>query len=339
MFTQATLSFVLVLAGLCSPALANAEPAAPATLVLVTNHRDAAIIPLLRSELEALGLNIETVDKGEAEVIPRDLKRAAHDRDAVAAVRVLVSTGVVEVWIADRVTGKVVLREVLPQDADSKVSESTVVLRVVELLRASLMEVEAPHTPRGEVAPPPTLYKVVGYPESTGNLRLEMGPAVVASAGGVGPSLAAEFEMGYRMSKHVTLDGFGATSIVPGDISGAEGTAKVISRIFALGIEAHMRVSVSPWQPFARASVGLLSLSSKGDARTPYVGYQHDDTGLAVLAGIGTRVRLARNVAISAAIQGLRAFQPVAMQFNNTTVARFGTLAAIGSLGVVLAVP
>ncbi len=321
------------------PGLANATENAPATLVLVTNHRDAEIIPLLRSELESLGLTVETVDKGEAEVIPRDLKRAAHDRNAVAAVRVLVSTGVVEVWIADRVTGKVVLREVLPQAADSKVSESTVVLRVVELLRASLMEVDAPHAPRGEVAPPPTLYKVVGYPEATGQLRLEMGPAVIMSAGGVGPSLAAEFELGYRVSNHFTLDGFGATSIFPGEISHAEGTAQVLSRIFALGIEAHTSARASRWQPFARVGIGLLSLSSKGDARSPYVGYQRDDAGLAVLAGFGSRLRLTRNVAISATIQGLRAFQPVSMQFNNTTVARFGTIAAVASLGVVLAVP
>jgi len=319
--------------------LANAEQTAPATVVLVTNHQDAAIIPLLRSELESLGLVVETVDKGEAEVIPRDLKRAAHDRNAVAAVRVLVSAGVVEVWIADRVTGKVVLREVLPQAEDSKVSESTVVLRVVELLRASLMEVEAPHASRGEVAPPPTLYKVVGFPEATGQLRLEMGPAVIMSAGGVGPSLAAEFEIGYRMSNYLTLDGFGATSIVPGEVSGTEGTARVLSRIFALGMEVRPSASVSSWQPFARVGIGLLSLSSKGDARTPYVGYQRDDAGLAVLAGLGTRLRLTRNIAISATIQGLRAFQPVSMQFNNTTVARFGTIAAIGSLGVALAVP
>jgi hypothetical protein len=321
------------------PTVVNASESAPATLVLVTNHRDAAIIPLLRSELESLGLTVETVDRGEAEVIPRDLKRAAHDRNAVAAVRVLVSTGVVEVWIADRVTGKVVLREVLPQAADSKVSESTVVLRVVELLRASLMEVDAPHAPRGEVAPPPPLYKMVGYPESSGKLRLEMGPAVVLSAGGVGPSLAAEFDVGYRMSNHFTLDGFGAMSIIPGEISGAEGTAEVLSRIFALGMEAHTPASGSTWQPFARASLGLLSLSSKGDARTPYVGYQRDDAGLAVLVGFGTRVHLTRNLAISATIQGLRALQPVAMQFNDTTVARFGMIAAVGSLGVVLAVP
>lgn len=334
-----SLRLTLVLAGLGAPLPVSASPAGPATLVLVTNHQDAAIIPILRSELESLGIVVEIVDKGEAEVIPRDLKRVAHERNAVAAIRVLVSTGVVEVWIADRVTGKVVLRDVLAQDTRSKVSETTVALQVVELLRASLMEVEAPHTPHGEVAPPPTLYNVVGFPEETGRLRLELGPAAFVALGGVGPSLAAEFEAGYRISDYFTIDGFGATSIVPGALSGAEGTAKVTSHLMTFGIELHPKASATPWQPFVRTNAGLLALSSKGDARTPFVGYQREDVGLAVLAGVGMRLRLRRNVAICAAIQGLRALQPVAMQFNDATVARFGTFVAIGSLGVVLSVP
>ena len=229
--------------GLWRPLPVAAATAVPATLVLVTNHQDAAIIPLLRSELEWLGMVVETVDKGQAEVIPRDLRRAAHDRNAVAAVRVLVSSGVVEVWIADRVTGKVVLRDVLAQDAGSKVSETTVVLRVVELLRASLMEVEAPHAPRGEVAAPPALYKVVGFPEQTGKLRMELAPAVIASLGGVSPSLAAAFEAGYRLSQHFTAEGVGALSLTSGSITRPEGKALVNSRIVSLGLEVHTLVS------------------------------------------------------------------------------------------------
>jgi hypothetical protein len=307
--------------------------------VLVTNHQDAAIIPLLRSELESLGLIVETVDTGQAEVIARDLRRAAHDRNAIAAVRVLVSSGVVEVWIADRVTGKVVLRDVLAQDADSKVSETTVVLRVVELLRASLMEVEAPHAPRGEVAPPPALYKVVGFPEQTGKLRLELGPAVIVSLGGVSASLAAAFAAGYRLSSYFTAEGLGAVSLTSGNMTRAAGKAQVYSRAGSLGLEAHTHAAASPWQPFVRVGIGLLSLSSRGEANTPFVGYQRDDTGLAVLAGVGMRYRLTRNIALSAALHGLRALHPVAMQFNDSTVGRFGTLVSVGNLGIVLAVP
>lgn len=122
-------------------------------------------------------------------------------------------------------------------------------------------------------------------------------------------------------------------------INGADGTAKVTSRWIALGIEIHSRATATSWQPFARAGMGLLSLSSKGDARTPFVGYQREDAGLAALAGVGMRFRLTRNIAVCGAFQGLRALQPVAMQFNDTTVAQYGTFVAIGTLGVALSVP
>ncbi len=329
----------VLLMGLTGTVQAYAVEERKATLVLVTNHRDAAIIPLLRSELESLGLVVETVDKGADEVIPRDLKLAAHDRKAVAAVRVLVSSGVVEVWIADRVTGKVVLREVMAEDAESKISESTVVLRVVELLRASLMEVDAPHPARGELAPPPKLYDVVGFPDEAGRLRLELGPSVIVSAGGVGPSLAAQFEVGYRLLSQLTVRGFGAMSMLAGRIKAVEGSASVNTRLVGLGIELHTRVSESRWQAFARLGVGLLSLDSRGQTSAPYVGYERNDTGLAFLLGVGTRFRLTRNLAVSAALEGARALHPVAMQFNDKTVARFGTGVALGSLGIVVAVP
>lgn len=323
----------------CVSSLVLAAQNQLATLVLVTNHQDAAIIPLLRSELESLGLTVETVDKGRDEVIPRDLQRAAREHHAVAAIRVLASSGIVELWIADRVTGKVVLRDVLSQGAETKVSESTVALQVVELLRASLLEVAAPHPPRGEVVPPPTLYNVVGFPDAAGQLRLELAPAVAASVGGASPLAAAAFEIGYRVSPYWTGEGFGLVSVVPGNIRGRIGTAKVQAHVFTLGIEAHPRASATPWQPFGRFGAGLASVSSRGDANSPYVGYQRDDTDLVFSAAVGSRYRLTRNVALSATLQALRVLHPIAMQFNAETVAHFGALVGIFNLGIVVSVP
>jgi hypothetical protein len=318
---------------------AGTAHAQQATLVLVTNHKDATIIPLLRSELESLGLRVETVDKRQNEVVARDLQRAAREHHAVAAIRVLVSSGTVELWIADRVTGKVVLRDVLAQGEGNKISESTVALQAVELLRASLLEVEAPHPPRGEVTPPPALYNVVGYPESTARLRLEISPALLASIGGVSPLDAAAFEIGYRVSPYATAESFGAVSVVPGTIRDSIGTAKLHARSFTLGIEVHGRASATRWQPFARLGAGVLTVSAQGDASSPYVGYQRDDLDVAFIAAAGSRYRLTRNMALSATLHAIRALHPLALQFDDRTVARFGALVAVANIGIVLSVP
>jgi hypothetical protein len=308
-------------------------------LVLITNHRDAAIIPLLRSELESLELVVDTVESSATEELPHDLLRTGRTRNAVATIRVLVSTGRVEVWIADRVTGKVVLRDVLAEATSSKISESTIVLRVVELLRASLMEADAPHAPRGEVKPPPKLFPVLGYPDAASRLHLELGPALLLSANGVGPMPMLEFDTGYRIFDHFTVVGSGAITFLPGNVQGAQGTAKIHARLFGVGLMAHARRSAASWQPFARVSMGLLSLEGRGVARSPYVGYQRDDIGFFAMAGGGTRLHLGRNVALAATVQALHSFAPVAMQFEQTTVARFGQFALLGSLGLVLLVP
>lgn len=150
-------------------------------VVLVTNHADAAIMPKLRAELERLGLEVVLTDHGENEVVPRDLTRAAHDHRAVAGFRVLVSKGTVEVWIADRVTGKVMLREVLARDGESSVSESLVVTRSVELLRASLMELEAPYPALGDVPAPPALSKLAVYPRSPARVLIQVGAGAFVS--------------------------------------------------------------------------------------------------------------------------------------------------------------
>lgn len=47
----------------------------PATIVLVANHADATIIPLLHAELSNLGLNVLVVDRGDHELSPSELTK------------------------------------------------------------------------------------------------------------------------------------------------------------------------------------------------------------------------------------------------------------------------
>src|SRR5262249_44043813 len=110
------------------PIVKSAASPSGVRIVLVTNHADASITPLLRAEFEALGMHVELEDRGPNEIAPRDLDLAARRHQAVAAVRVLVGSGQVEVWIADRVTGKIVLRDVIGEDG-GKVNETLVAVR------------------------------------------------------------------------------------------------------------------------------------------------------------------------------------------------------------------
>ena len=95
--------FALLLATLGAASARGESVATPAAsrssvrIVLVTNHSDMGIVPLLRAEFEALGMHVELEDRGPTEIVPRDLNMVARRHQAVAAVRVLLAAGVVEV--------------------------------------------------------------------------------------------------------------------------------------------------------------------------------------------------------------------------------------------------
>ena len=76
---------------------ARAAESEPATIVVIANHADAAVLPLLRAELQSLGLRVTVVGEAASKFAPGGLTDAARRYGAVAAFRVLVAEGKVEV--------------------------------------------------------------------------------------------------------------------------------------------------------------------------------------------------------------------------------------------------
>ena len=96
------------------PASHGARAESGATLVaIVTAEPYSSLARRVRAELQGLGLDVLVLkppDEGSPSRAP--LERAARSVGAVAAVRLVASSeGKVEVWVADRVTGKAVVRE------------------------------------------------------------------------------------------------------------------------------------------------------------------------------------------------------------------------------------
>ena len=97
--------------------------------------------------MSARGLEV-TVVSGRDPTEP--LEARARAANAVGAIRITGSgSGSVEMTILDRATGKTVSRHLAIATPSDPASAELVATRTVELLRASLMELEAPHPPRG----------------------------------------------------------------------------------------------------------------------------------------------------------------------------------------------
>jgi hypothetical protein len=314
----------------------EAQDADAVRIVLVTNHADAEIMPLLRAELEELGLDVQVVDKGENEVVPRDLGRAARSVEAVAGIRVIVAKGVVEVWVADRVTGKVSLREIITQPTQSVSDRATVVLRAVELLRVSLMELDAPHQPRGEIAPPAALRAITGFPEEKGIFGLDVGAGILWTSPDVGPWPALYAGARWRVHRLVDLTAFAMPSLAGATISEPEGDGSLSPHLFAAGARLVLGEATDLLQPAFGLSGGVLWIRMRGDAAVPRTDFSFDAVSPLLLATGTLGFRLNNYVRLWITSESGVSFRPAEVVFGRRVVAKtsHGVITAMGGLEV-----
>ncbi len=114
-----------------------------------------------RAEFDALSMNVQVVDglaKGEREQ-RIELEHIAVERKAACALRILKSTdgekNWVDLWINDQITGKTTFRYISLEGSIDAESAQIAALRVVEALRASLLELTLPKINPDEKEPPP----------------------------------------------------------------------------------------------------------------------------------------------------------------------------------------
>jgi hypothetical protein len=140
--------------------VAHAQPTARSTVAIVSAADDVFGLRV-RAELEALGFDARITPPDPGPPSRESLEAAARAVGGIAAIRGVATADGVEVWIADRVTGKTVLRrmatQALPAAGDAASRDAALALRVVELLRASFLETLMPNAPRGEVPATPDL--------------------------------------------------------------------------------------------------------------------------------------------------------------------------------------
>ena len=171
----------------------------PALVVLVASDPASQAARRLSKELQGIGIDVLVLKATPENSSGREsLERSARSVGAIAAVRLVASGGGTEVWVADRITGKTVIRELMgPTGADAEPDD--VAVGAVELLRASLMELHSPNPPRGEAEAPQVVRDlavikpnepVAAVPKARpARLSFAAGPAMDLGLGRFGTSL------------------------------------------------------------------------------------------------------------------------------------------------------
>ncbi|MFT3764523.1 MAG: hypothetical protein QM820_03245 [Minicystis sp.] len=268
-----------------------------------------------------------------------------------------------ELSIVDRITGKTVLREV---DGDGGHDE-TVALRAVELLRASLMEIDAPHPSRGEAAAPPEIRTIVSLPPPAPApapapafpaspaasfapplppaappspiVTIGFGPAILGSPGGLSPLSALEVDARFRIGTRVAA---GITAIVPlgtATNEGLEGSARTRVALFT----AEARVDLhrgARLVPTLGGGALFAWLHTDGTGRPPlYVGVSSDGFTGGPFLRPGLGVTLVPKIRLRADLLAGVAVRRLHIDFAGRDVARWGVPILAGSFGMEVDVP
>jgi hypothetical protein len=292
----------LVVAALSLPPRpARAEGASGAALVVVvTSEPHGSLARRVRAELEGLGVDVLVLKPpGEGSPERAPLEQTARNVGAVAAVRLVVSgEGKIEVWVADRVTGKAVVREL---DAPATgASDAAVATGSVELLRASLMELHSPEPPRGEVAPTPQI-AALALPSTASSpvpprLGLSVGAGAELGIGGFGPSADASVGLWVRVAGRFGVRFVGRATIAPSEATTPAGTVDLRSQLAGALASADLADPAAAWVPSVELGIAAAHVATSGAASPPYVGAADDAWFAAPLAGAGVAWSFARGL-------------------------------------------
>jgi hypothetical protein len=319
-----------------APHRARAE--AGSTLVaIVTAEPSSSLTRRVRAELQGLGVDVIVIkppDEGSPSRAP--LEQAARSVGAVAAVRLIASSeGKVEVWVADRVTGKAVVREL---DAPSGgASDAAVAIGSVELLRASLMELHSGEPPHGDVSANDEIRSLALPPSSAPaapRLGLATGVGVELGVRGLGPSADAEIALWVRIASRFGAGFVGHTSLSPSHLLTASGTIDVRSLLLGAMARYALTDASSVWMPTLSVGVAAARVSATGTAIPPFVSASEATWSPAPLGGLGVAWSPGPGLHLRADGLAVLALPPARVSTPVGDVGYWGAPALIVSLGL-----
>jgi hypothetical protein len=345
---------------------AGAAPV-PSRVLIVREHGADPVIDRaevrLAAELRAAGFEVEErVVEGDADARQLVEEPGVVGPFATVLLRRAGGRAATDVWVADHVTHKTVVRRIAAQAGES--SDRALALRVVELMRASLVEPlvlpapeaepnpsspgaspssppsapASPQQPTTPAAPPADVLRwareAIREPAAASSPRFgfAIGVAGLIAGPDVGPAAGPALRVTWRPAPAWTVGLFGASTSFGGDIAARpEGSASTRQDLgllefgweYAATAALHVQICVGG---------GAYHVVATGDASAGFVSLRDDTwTGLGA-GGMGLRWRMSPAASLVIDARELLAFPRPIVEFANERVAaamRPGTLAAV----------
>ncbi|MBN2577204.1 MAG: hypothetical protein JXP73_21765 [Deltaproteobacteria bacterium] len=244
--------------------------------MIVVDRANDPFIERIKAEIATLGLQVIT--RGPVGT----LEANAREQHAIAAIRVLPSRQGVEVWMADEVSGRPLLRQLVVDERPAGPDHRLVALQTAELLRTSFFpkSSQPPAAASQPVATPPVvIVQRAGLPVEPG---VQAGFGFLGSAGGTGTALqvwlSLRLQLGSRIGMALDLSGPARRA----DMSGPEGGAKTASYLAGGALFARFERNAPGLFLTTGLGAAFAWLSARGQGTLPLLG-----TSATAFTGLG----------------------------------------------------
>jgi hypothetical protein len=286
---------------------------------------------VLAREFRALGFTVLSIPgqaSGERER-RLELQDLTDSRSAACAVRIVrpaAGQGAVELWINDRVTKKMLFRqlEIAPEVGDREAE--IIALRVVEMLRASLLELRLPERAAKPPALPPVVRRLIPTEPSPmpSRLDLQLQGGAWISSGGVPVLGMLHLGLRIRLPASFSVTGDLGLSVISGDLH-EDGLSSTFDVAEAFFWGAWHPEPVGRVEPAFGLGLGLLIPTAEGTAAEPGLAMKKDDARVgAVACRFDLLWRLTPRVAANFSVTAGFAFPEISVRFGDKVVAHAG---------------
>jgi hypothetical protein len=295
-------------AGLASLLALSAAQAASRVVLLRAPGDDALMregTTLLVAELRAVGFEVVHAERDPSRDIRADISETSSRLQPVATFAILPAPGgaAVELWLEDRITGKLVIRRI--DIGRSHAAAADLALKAVELLRGSLLEITVARRADAAAPPPPPsdVARFVAKAPLIPRAYFNQGPGVAAGAGvmedgPLDPGYAAAFRLWWGGRRGLA----GRLTVLAPSLArearALEGVATIRQELVVLEALYAFRPG-SRLQPVASAGVGGFHVGAQGrGVSSLFGGANQSGLGAAAAAGGGVAARLGDRVAL-----------------------------------------
>lgn len=295
----------------------------------------AETLNLIHGELISVGLEDTQIERPAATSSAATdsrpwLEQLAGQREAIAVIEMLGEDGVsgVDVWVRKSPGRFEVTR--INADHDGTNSSARLAIRVLEALRASLVELDLAkrylHAERA--AKPPadralTPFKPREPSRHREKIGLEMGPSLLVSPGGVGPAVLPTLRVDWAAQPTLLIEVAMAAFGSHPSVTTQAGTATV-ARDYALVGGCYRPWGDRRWWPFFSIAAGALRTSAAGEAGSEMNTHLVENWSLLTDVGLGASVRFFHSYHASLAAHVQLAQPYVAIHFGDQLAATAG---------------